>query len=63
MVKRAKEKWGFQWFDEFSKNTIVLEREPGHFVFYDVEKESGDIEKWINKMSLKKGGDEVNRET
>jgi hypothetical protein len=41
----------------------VLEREPEQFAFYDVEKESGDIEKWINKMSLKKGGDEINRET
>ena len=63
LIKKYKEKYGAKWFDEFSLNTIVIEREPGQFAFYDVEKDDQDLVHWINKMSLKKTGDEINRET
>ena len=38
-------------------------REPGVFFYYDIEKDNQDIDYWINKMSLKKAGDELSRET
>ncbi|CDW87719.1 UNKNOWN [Stylonychia lemnae] len=63
LVQHYKQKFGVKWFDEYSLNTIVLEREPGVYHFYDIEKESDDIAYWINKMSLSKLGDELNRET
>ena len=44
-------------------NSIVLEREPGQYLFYDVEKDDENLRRWINRMSLKKTGDEINRET
>lgn len=63
LVLHYKEKFGVKWFDEFSYNTIVLEREPGVFFYYDIEKESSDLGYWINRMSLNKHGDELNKET
>eukprot|EP00347_Sterkiella_histriomuscorum_P004030 403362013 len=63
LVMKYKEKFGLKWFDEFSHNTIVLEREPGVYIYYDLEKESMDIAYWINKMSLNKIGEELTRET
>lgn len=58
-----KDKVGVKWFDEYSHNTIILSREPNEYVFYDVEKDSEDIANWINKMSLDKHADPLNRET
>ncbi len=63
LVKEMKDKIGVKWFDQYSLNTIVLEREPNDYVFYDIEKDSGDIAQWINKMSLAKHVDVLNRET
>lgn len=63
LVQEMKDKVGVKWFDEYSHNTIVLSREPNEYVFYDVEKDSGDIASWINKMSLDKHADPLNRET
>ena len=63
LVDSYKKKYGAKWFDEFSHNTIVLEREKDVFLYYDMEKESEDIFYWVNKQSLKKNGDELNRET
>jgi len=63
LVKVYKERWGARWFDQYSLNSIVLERESGDYVYYDLEKESEDLTKWINRMSLKKTGDEINRES
>ena len=63
LVKVYKERWGARWFDQYSLNSIVLEREAGDYVYYDLEKESEDLTKWINRMSLKKTGDEINRES
>jgi hypothetical protein len=57
-----KERFGPRWFDEFSLNTIILEREPDVYAYYDLEKDEQDLIYWINKMSLKKHGDELNRE-
>ena len=34
-----------------------------NYAFYDVEKDDEDITYWINKMSLKKQGDEISRES
>lgn len=39
LVKRYKESYGVKWFDEYSKNTIVLVREPGTYIYYDLEKD------------------------
>lgn len=51
-------------FDEFALNSIVLTRDSGqNYAFYDVEKDDEDITYWINKMSLKKKGDEISRES
>ena len=63
LVKILKQRYGPKWFDDYSHNSIVLEREPGVFVYYDIEKDSEDIAHWINKQSLLKQGDELNRET
>ena len=63
LVKIYKEKYGVKWFDQHSYNSIVLEREPGLFSFYDLTKESDDITFWINKISLSKNGDQINRES
>ena len=52
LVKAYKERYGPRWFDEYSLNSIVLEREPGQYSYYDIEKESEDLVKWINRMSL-----------
>lgn len=60
---KYKERFGPKWFDEFSYNSIVLEREPNVFSYYDVEKEVTDMKFWINKMSLNKHGELLNRET
>lgn len=57
LIKHYKEKFGVKWFDNYSHNTIILEREKDNYFFYDLEKDSEDIEYWINKMSLKKNGD------
>jgi hypothetical protein len=41
----------------------VLVREPGTYIYYDLEKEdASQIRYWINKMSLKKIGEPINRE-
>jgi hypothetical protein len=40
LVKAYKVKYGHRWFDEFSVNTIVLQREPQVFAYYDLEKDS-----------------------
>ena len=63
LLKVYKERWGARWFDQYSLNSIVLEREAGDYVYYDLEKESEDLTKWINRISLKKTGDEINRES
>ena len=63
LVRRYKEKYGPRWFDQYSLNSIVLEREPGTYAYYDVEKESEDLARLINRMSLSKNGDEINRES
>lgn len=56
-------KYGTKFFDEHSLNSIVLEREKGVFVYYNIEDSNQEIPYWINKMSLKKSGDDYNRET
>jgi hypothetical protein len=63
LVLKYKERYGPRFFDEFSKNSIVLVREPETFIYYDLEKDDMDLKQWINKMSLKKTGDDINRET
>lgn len=63
LIQKCKEKYGAKLFDEFSLNSIVLEREKDQFIYYDVEKESMDIAYWINKMSLNKEGELYNRES
>jgi hypothetical protein len=40
-----------------------LLRDNGHHDFYDIEKDVSDIAYWINKASLNKNGDDLNRET
>lgn len=63
LVKRAKEVYGARMFDEWSLNSLVLVREPGVFVYNDLEKEdASQIKYWINKMSLKKTGDTISKE-
>jgi hypothetical protein len=64
LVKIFKQKYGPRMFDEFALNSIVLTRDSGqNYAFYDVEKDDEDITYWINKMSLKKQGDEISRES
>ena len=63
LVKAYKAKYGPKWFDEYSLNTMVLQREPGNFAFYDFEQQNIDIRSWINKKSLNKNGDPITRET
>ena len=62
LCKLYREKYGIKWFDEFSRNTIVLIREPGTYFYYDVEKENSDIAYWMNKMSLNRHGELLERE-
>lgn len=62
VVKVFKEKYGHRMFDEYSHNSIVLARD-NQFTYNDIEKESDNLQYWINKMSLKKTSDEINRET
>ena len=63
LINIYKARYSAKWFDEYSLNTIVLEREPGVFAYYDIEKENTDISHWMNKFSLKKNGEEINRES
>jgi hypothetical protein len=63
LIKAYKKQYGFKWFDEFSLNSIVLERDLNVFTYYNMEESSDDIYYWINKQSLKKTGDLYNRET
>ena len=63
LIKQFKQRFGAKWFDHYSYNSIVLEREKGVYSYYDLEKDDRDIYYWINKMSLKKTGDEYNKET
>ena len=62
VVKVFKEKYGHRMFDEYSHNSIVLARD-NQFTYNDIEKESDNLQYWINKMSIKKTSDEINRET
>ncbi|TNV74085.1 hypothetical protein FGO68_gene8059 [Halteria grandinella] len=62
LVYDYKKKFGPKWFDEHSRNTIVLQREKDTNAYYDLEKDDQDLHYWINKMSLKKTGDELTRE-
>lgn len=39
LVKRAKEAFGARMFDEWSLNSLVLVREPGEYIYNDLEKE------------------------
>ena len=40
LVKSFKQQYGPKFFDEFSLNSIVLEYTKGHFVYYDIEKDT-----------------------
>lgn len=41
----------------------MLQREPNNFVVLDIEKKNVELDQWINKMSLKKTGEEYSRES
>ena len=57
VVKEAKKLYGAKFFDQYSLNSIVLERDsPDNFHYFDIEKESFDMKAWINKMSLDRLG-------
>jgi hypothetical protein len=63
LIKEFKAMYGSKWFDGYTLNSIVLEREKDVFFNYNMEEDSSDIYYWINKMSLNKAGDDCNRET
>ena len=63
LVKSIKTTYKVKFFDEYSLNSIVLEREKDTFFYYDVEQSSEDMGYWMNKMSLNKLGEEYTRES
>lgn len=63
LVKVFKAKYGPKFFDEYSLNSMIVKRDKNDYSSYNFEDNSEDMVFWINKYSLKKTGEDFNKDT